>query len=670
MKRPFACVGFTSLLALMAAVYVFGEWSRPVAIGVLVLAMLSLLIPALRRVKLVPVTLFTCAAMLFSFSVGMERFNQSASLPEGEYPVSARVVSPPEKDGRNFVYELEILESPEVPALSGKVRAVSSKALAVQAYDQLTCKIQLYSPGDFSRMYYAAHRIDHFAYILIYDPVKIVHEPSRPWYYAFGSFRERLAETFYRLLPEKEAGLLCGMVLGARAQVSEEVEEAFRMAGVSHLLSVSGLHLSVLMQAFLAFLALFRLKGKLPLILAMPVVLAFMCLAGFSYSVLRSGIMFLLYLLAQLIGRRPDSLNSLGIAAFILCAANPFAAADTGFLLSCASTAGIILLQNRILLRIQPNLPLRWAVGLRGKLTAFILESFSITLSSMLLTLPISIVSFGTVSTVSVFSNLLMVLPASALLSAGALTCLTGVLCLPAALPFGFAAGLLAKYEISVSEWLGALPFAVVNTSYLFITLWLAAVLFLTGTAMLFSTRKRLLPRVALISAALLLVCIPVQAAAGQKLVTVSSFYSEGEIRVAASCQGSGKMLLGEAPSMYVQQQMALGSLEKESEVLDSRVHLVGEADGAVFLEVDGVSMLLCGEDCNVEELPQAWRSPEFLWLLEEPRHAELLSAEIIICFCEEPDGLTYETLYTTERYGRFVLSVETDGIVRIGREW
>ena len=670
MKRPFACVGFTSLLALMAAVYVFGEWSRPIAIGVLVLAVLSLLIPDLRRVKLVPVTLFTCAVMLFSFSVGMERLEAAIALPEGEHRVSARVVSFPEKDGENFVYELEILESSENLAFSGKVRAISNKALAVEPYDQLRCNIRLYFPADSTRLYYAAHGIYHFGYLLTYDSMQIVHESSRPWYYVFGSFRERLEEIFYRLLPEKEAGLLCGMVLGARAQVSEEVEEAFRMAGVSHLLSVSGLHLSVLMQAFLAFLALFRLKGKLPLILAIPVVLAYMCLAGFSYSILRSGIMFLLYLLAQLIGRRSDSLNSLGIAAFVLCAVNPFAAADTGFLLSCASTAGMILLQNRIFLRIQSNLPLRWRTGFFGKVTAFMLESISVTISSMLLTLPISVVSFGTVSTVSIFSNLLMVLPASVILGAGALTCLTGVLWLPAALPFGFAAGLLAKYEISVSEWLGALPFAVVNTSYLFITLWLAAVLFLTGIAMFFSTRKRLLPRVAMISAALLLVCIPVQAVAGQKLVTVSSFYSEGEIRVAASCQGSGKMLLGEAPSMYVQQQMALGSLEKESELLDSRVHLVGEADGAVFLEVDGVSMLLCGEDCNVEELPQAWHSPEFLWLLEEPKHAELLSAEIVICFCEEPKGLTYETLYTTERYGRFVLSIETDGIVRIGREW
>ena len=108
--------------------------------------------------------------------------------------------------------------------------------------------------------------------------------------------------------------------------------------------------MTIVFQGLLKLLKFCKIPHKLSCVITAFGVLSFMAITGFSPSVLRSGIMSLLFLAAMIFHRKADSLNSLGIAVFLLCVINPYAAADFGFLLSVTSALSLILLSKPCLL--------------------------------------------------------------------------------------------------------------------------------------------------------------------------------------------------------------------------------------------------------------------------------------------------------------------------------
>lgn len=159
------------------------------------------------------------------------------------------------------------------------------------------------------------------------------------------------SESIRQRLPLRLSSVAAAITVGDRRFLSPQTTNAYRAAGISHILVVSGLHLSLLcmlLQRLLQFLlGLWRGIGasrtqRYTSLACVPFVLFFMLFTGGSPSVLRSGIMWLFILLAPLFGRQSDAPTTLGAAALVLVLANPYAAADIGLLLSFAATAGAL----------------------------------------------------------------------------------------------------------------------------------------------------------------------------------------------------------------------------------------------------------------------------------------------------------------------------------------
>lgn len=279
------------------------------------------------------------------------------------------------------------------------------------------------------------------------------------WRTALAEVRNRAGRAVAALLPGELSGLIRAVLLGQRDQLEGSASTDFRQIGASHLLAVSGLHLT----AAAAFLSLLirRMPGRRPLkaLLAAAAVLCYLGVTGAPASAVRSFFMFTLTLTGGALGFRAHPLNSLGGAVLAICLCNPFAGGDLGFALSVLSTLGLITLCR----------PLeRWLAGLLRpwprvrRLLRPVTASLAVTLSVTAATLPLQLVEFGGLSLAAPLANLLLVLPVTALLYLSLPMACFALLPFGASLaePLSFWAGWLARGILWTARQLAAVPLA------------------------------------------------------------------------------------------------------------------------------------------------------------------------------------------------------------------
>jgi len=157
--------------------------------------------------------------------------------------------------------------------------------------------------------------------------------------------RARIASAIDAAFPADEVPLVKALVLGDRSGLLEEMTDDFRDAGIAHILSVSGLHITCLAAALDKLLKR-CLSRRAAFFVVAPLMAAYALLTGFSGPVVRAVVMYLAFRLAPLTGRPGDSLSGLAAAMLLMLAANPLDAGDAGFILSFAAMAGLILLSR------------------------------------------------------------------------------------------------------------------------------------------------------------------------------------------------------------------------------------------------------------------------------------------------------------------------------------
>ena len=272
--------------------------------------------------------------------------------------------------------------------------------------------------------------------------------------------------------PEDTVAFAKALFLGDATDLSYEVDTAFKASGIRHIIAVSGLHVSIL------FSAIYLISGKrrgITALLGIPVLLLFAAVTGFTPSVTRACVMQILMILAMLLDREYDSETALSFAALIMLVLNPLAVTSVSLQLSVGCMAGISLAAGRIREWILSDKCLGEAKGngIKAKLKRSFAGSVSITLSSLILTAPLSAMYFGTISIVGVLTNLLT-LWIVAFLFCGILgVCLVGLFWIPGAQGIAWVVSWGIRYVIWMARMLSNIPVAVVYTKSLYIVLWL-----------------------------------------------------------------------------------------------------------------------------------------------------------------------------------------------------
>ena len=209
--------------------------------------------------------------------------------------------------------------------------------------------------------------------------------------------RLAVKESLYKNMSEKNAGISFAVLFGDKSDVDEGTQNAYKTSGIIHVLTVSGLHVGFLTSLLYFVLKLCKANKYVRLIITTIFIIFYAYLCGFTPSVLRAGIMAVVLMLSKIFERRYDSLNSLGVAGFIICLFSPLSALDIGFQMSFFCVAGIIILAPTITKFLSKFIP--------NKIASLI----ALSISAQIGIIPFTANFFATLNILSVFANLLVV---------------------------------------------------------------------------------------------------------------------------------------------------------------------------------------------------------------------------------------------------------------------
>ena len=263
--------------------------------------------------------------------------------------------------------------------------------------------------------------------------------------------RDGFGSAVRSVVPEPEVSLGLGYLLGQRRSLPEELGEALRIAGLTHVIVASGYNLTILVRfARRIFSKISRYTG---LITSFGLVLGFIAVTGMSPSMSRAGLVTGLSLLVWYYGRKIHPLVLLPLAAAITVIINPsYAWGDIGWQLSFAAFAGVLILA-----------PLLQAYFFGEKKPGSIRQIMGETISAQLATLPIIIMTFGQISNVALIANLL-ILPLVPL--AMLLTFATGLGALVwpmIGIVLAVPTAWLLQYMTGIASYLANLPWAMTD---------------------------------------------------------------------------------------------------------------------------------------------------------------------------------------------------------------
>lgn len=224
--------------------------------------------------------------------------------------------------------------------------------------------------------------------------------------------------------------ILKGILVGDKADFSDELYQQFSFAGLSHIVAVSGMHLSILFAVITLILSKLRIRKRLSVFISVPLVILFAATANFTPSVCRAAIMIIMMLIGMLFQRRYSPINALFLSLGIILFIFPYSIYSRSLTLSFCATLGILVYYKYIYYFMKKlissinfkseviNNPISYMLN-------FVISSISISLSVTIATAYFSLKLFGTLSWIQFITNIWIIPAVTAVFCIGFLACIT-----------------------------------------------------------------------------------------------------------------------------------------------------------------------------------------------------------------------------------------------------
>ncbi len=295
--------------------------------------------------------------------------------------------------------------------------------------------------------------------------------PQRYWHSELRDlpaiWRNTLLKLINKAFPRDAEGFARALLLGDSSGFDYETNTHFKESGISHVIAVSGMHVSLL------FSLVYLLMGHrrwLTAIIGIPALFLFAAVAGFTPSITRACIMQVVFIIAMLFEREYDPMTSLAVAALAMLAVNPLVITSVSFQLSAGCMAGIFLFGEPIRQWMMDEKRLgRW----KGRFVSWLAASVSVSLGATVFVTPLTAVHFGAVSLIGVMTNILTMWVVTYIFYGIILACVLGAFSTPAAAVVGFVVAWPIRYVLSAAEVMASVPLACLYTRSVYVVAWL-----------------------------------------------------------------------------------------------------------------------------------------------------------------------------------------------------
>jgi competence protein ComEC len=270
------------------------------------------------------------------------------------------------------------------------------------------------NPAEFNyRRYLANQNIHYQCYLTSGQFFVLERNTGNALIAASLRLRQHLVEKFKQHMHSPEAiAVASTLIFGYKADLSNDVLQAYSKTGTIHVLSVSGAHVAIvfiLLEFMFGFLNRFKYGRTIKAVLIITLIWYYALLTGFSPAVCRAAVMISMVIIGKTYSRTVNTLNILAISAFFLLLYNPLFITDVGFQLSYLAVAGLIIFQP--ILYKSFRFKAKWA----NKLWLLC----SVSLAAQVITFPLSAFYFHQFPVYFLVSNLFIIIPSAVIMYSG-----------------------------------------------------------------------------------------------------------------------------------------------------------------------------------------------------------------------------------------------------------
>ena len=211
--------------------------------------------------------------------------------------------------------------------------------------------------------------------------------------------KNKIIKNINNKFPEETRGVVLGILLGDKSSIEEDVRQNFADSSLSHILAVSGTHISYVVICISVLFKKLKLNKNIRKVLTSLVLFMYLYLVDFSVSATRAVIMSTIVIMQMLFYRKQDTITTIAFSSIIILINNPYSILNIGFLLSYGGTIGIILFVNRISIESKEDFFQRFKRYLK--------DICIVTISAQTIIMPIIIYYFNTISFTFIISNII-----------------------------------------------------------------------------------------------------------------------------------------------------------------------------------------------------------------------------------------------------------------------
>ena len=492
-KRPFAIIGASYIISLLILNLIPNIFSLIPIFLTFILLLILLIIKKSRSKKSLLLCLITCfLASIVNFINFKLNIEYIKNLSETEVKISGIIYDIPYKKYDNYIYTLKIQSVNNKEIKPFKIILYSKSPIDADLYDKITCNVNLNilksNNWITDNWYNYSQGIYASAYSYRYNQQSTEKNENFSLRYYTLEMRKRIILTTKEIFPSEIANVINGFILSYKNDIPQTTKETFQKSGIYHILATSGIHVAIFSEFLIWIFKKLKMSQKISTIFSCIGILSFMAITCFTPSASKSGIMMIIYLIGNTFFRKPDNLNSLGLAVFLICLFNPNSAMSISLWLSFLSTLGIIFLYEPI-----KNFLYKKFNNNKSNLFKYIVSDISISISTALFTFPVTGLIFKQFSVISPITNILILFPANLFinlsLTINFLYNLNFSKVIISALYYIIS--ILYNFIINIAKLFSDFPFATISTNYGVFKLYISFVLILVAISLSYKNVKK-----------------------------------------------------------------------------------------------------------------------------------------------------------------------------------